>query len=42
MILKNEFESLGFNAKWIEMPFEMKRGGHLTAERTGTKGKGFC
>ena len=39
MILKNEFESLGFNAKWIEMPFEMKRGGHLTAERTGTKGK---
>jgi len=39
MIFKNEFESLGFNAKWIEMPAEMKRAGHLTAERAGTKGK---
>jgi glutamate carboxypeptidase len=39
MIFKNEFESLGFTAKWIEMPAEMKRAGHLTAERAGTKGK---
>ncbi|MDQ3710932.1 MAG: M20/M25/M40 family metallo-hydrolase [Acidobacteriota bacterium] len=39
MIFKNEFESLGFTAKWIEMPAEMKRAGHLTAERIGTKGK---
>ena len=38
-IFKNEFESLGFNAKWIEMPAEMKRGGHLTAQLSGTKGK---
>ena len=38
-IFKNEFESLGFNAKWIEMPAEMKRGGHLTALLNGTKGK---
>ncbi|MBA4185052.1 MAG: M20/M25/M40 family metallo-hydrolase [Acidobacteria bacterium] len=39
MIFKNEFESLGFTAKWIEMPAEMKRAGHLTAVRAGTKGK---
>ncbi len=39
IIFKNEFESLGFTAKWIEMPAEMKRSGHLTAERGGTKGK---
>ena len=39
MIFKDEFESLGFTAKWIEMPVEMKRAGHLTAEKKGTKGK---
>ncbi|MCY7346946.1 MAG: M20/M25/M40 family metallo-hydrolase, partial [Pyrinomonadaceae bacterium] len=39
MILKDEFESLGFTAKWIEMPVEMKRAGHLIAEKKGTKGK---
>jgi glutamate carboxypeptidase len=39
MLLKPEFESLGFTAKWIEMPAEMKRAGHLLAEKKGTKGK---
>ena len=39
MVFKQEFESLGFLAKWIEMPFEMKRAGHLLAEKAGTKGK---
>ena len=39
MVFKEEFESLGFTAKWIEMPAEMKRAGHLVAEKTGTKGK---
>lgn len=39
MVFKQEFESLGFNTKWIEMPVEMKRAGHLIAEKTGTKGK---
>ena len=39
MVFKQEFESLGFNTKWIEMPVEMKRAGHLTAEKIGTKGK---
>lgn len=39
MVFKGEFDSLGFQTKWIEMPPEMKRGGHLWAEKTGTKGK---
>ena len=38
-VFKAQFESLGFSAKWIEMPSEMKRGGHLLAEHSGTKGK---
>jgi glutamate carboxypeptidase len=33
------FESLGFTAKWISMPPQMKRAGHLLAEKSGTKGK---
>jgi len=38
-IFKKEFESLGLTAKWINMPVEMKRAGHLLAEKPGTKGK---
>jgi glutamate carboxypeptidase len=38
-IFKKEFESLGLTAKWINMPAEMKRAGHLLAEKPGTKGK---
>ena len=39
MVFKDEFASLGFTTKWLEMPVEMKRAGHLLAEKTGTKGK---
>lgn len=39
MVFRREFESLGFVAEWIEMPAEMKRAGHLLAEKTGSKGK---
>lgn len=39
MLFKKEYDSIGFNTKWIEMPTEMKRGGHLVAEIKGTKGK---
>jgi glutamate carboxypeptidase len=39
MVFKQEFESLGFITEWIEMPAEMKRAGHLRAEKPGTKGK---
>ena len=39
MIFIKELEALGFAARWIEMPKEMKRAGHLIAERRGGKGK---
>ncbi|MBV9214593.1 MAG: M20/M25/M40 family metallo-hydrolase [Acidobacteria bacterium] len=35
----DEFKSLGMTVKWIDMPPEMKRAGHLVAELPGTKGK---
>lgn len=38
-VFKAAFESLGFSARWINMPVEMKRAGHLLAEKKGTKGK---
>ena len=38
-IFKAGFESLGFTTRWIDMPVEMKRAGHLLAEKKGTKGK---
>jgi glutamate carboxypeptidase len=38
-VFKAEFESLGFSARWINMPVEMKRAGHLLAENKGSKGK---
>jgi glutamate carboxypeptidase len=38
-VFKAGFESLGFTAKWISMPPEMKRAGHLLAEKSGSKGK---
>jgi glutamate carboxypeptidase len=39
MLFKAQLEALGFTARWIDMPSEMKRAGHLLAERKGTKGK---
>jgi glutamate carboxypeptidase len=39
MVFKKELESLGLTAKWIDMPAEMKRAGHLLAETKGTKGQ---
>src|SRR5215204_894057 len=39
MIFKKELEAIGFTARWIEMPKEMNRAGHLIAERRGSKGK---
>ena len=32
-------EDLGFKTRWISMPVEMERGGHLFAETDGTRGK---
>ncbi|MDQ2974772.1 MAG: M20/M25/M40 family metallo-hydrolase [Acidobacteriota bacterium] len=39
MVFQKELESLGLTAKWIDMPPEMQRAGHLLAQTTGTKGK---
>ncbi len=38
-IFRREFESLGMTVRWIEMPPEMKRAGHLVASTNGSKGK---
>jgi len=38
-LLEPEFKKIGFETRWISMPSEMKRAGHLFAERKGTKGK---
>ncbi|HQU86259.1 MAG TPA: M20/M25/M40 family metallo-hydrolase [Pyrinomonadaceae bacterium] len=39
MIFKKELDALGFQTKWLDLPAEMKRAGHLIAERKGGKGK---
>lgn len=39
MTFGKEFEALGMTIKWIDMPPEMKKAGHLVAELPGTKGK---
>lgn len=39
-IYRAEFDKLGLNTKWIELPAGMKRAGHLVAETApGTRGK---
>lgn len=38
-LFREQFDQLGFTTRWVEMPPEMKRAGHLFAEHTGTKGK---
>jgi glutamate carboxypeptidase len=38
MVFKEQLDGLGFTSTWLEMPAEMKRAGHLVAERKGTKG----
>jgi glutamate carboxypeptidase len=38
-IFATEFESLGFATRWVEMPPEMQRAGHLVATREGKQGK---
>lgn len=39
MVFKDAFDNIGFETKWIEMPAEMGRAGHLFAETSGYKGK---
>lgn len=39
MVFKKELDAMGFDSKWIDMPAEMKRAGHLMSELKGVKGK---
>jgi glutamate carboxypeptidase len=34
-----ELRKIGFSTRWVEMPTEMKRAGHLVAESSGGRGK---
>ncbi|WP_108867371.1 M20/M25/M40 family metallo-hydrolase [Aquimarina aquimarini] len=38
-IFKKQFEDINFQTRWIDMPAEVNRAGHLFAETTGNKGK---
>ena len=38
-LFAQEFEALGFKTRWVDMPAEMRRAGHLVAERTGDQGQ---
>jgi glutamate carboxypeptidase len=38
-VLATELEAIGMTTRWLDMPPEMKRAGHLRAETTGTRGK---
>jgi glutamate carboxypeptidase len=38
-LFRQEFDQLGFQTRWIDMPAEMRRAGHLLATREGTQGK---
>jgi glutamate carboxypeptidase len=37
-LFRTEFDALGFQTRWIDMPPEMKRAGHLLATRAGQSG----
>lgn len=39
MEFKKELDAMGFTSKWVDMPAEMKRAGHLLSEHKGAKGK---
>ena len=39
MIFGDEFKALGMAVKWLDMPIDMKRAGHLVAETNGKTGK---
>ncbi len=38
-ILQTELKTLNFQTRWVDLPEEMERGGHLFAKRSGNKGK---
>lgn len=38
-LFRQQFDQLGFKTRWIDMPPEMRRAGHLLATREGKQGK---
>lgn len=38
-VFQKAFDAIGFKARWVDMPAEVNRAGHLFAERKGTQGK---
>ncbi|MGO4475814.1 M20/M25/M40 family metallo-hydrolase [Massilia sp. 2TAF26] len=38
-LFRDQFDELGFKTRWIELPSDMQRAGHLLAERRGKQGK---
>jgi glutamate carboxypeptidase len=38
-VFREQFDQLGFKTRWIDMPTEVKRAGHLLATREGKQGK---
>jgi glutamate carboxypeptidase len=38
-LFRKELDALGFSTRWIELPPEMRRAGHLVATRDGNRGK---
>ena len=38
-LFEAELRGLGFEVRWVDMPREMRRAGHLVATREGTRGK---
>ncbi len=38
-LMRSEFDHLGFSTRWVDMPREMERAGHLIAHREGRQGK---
>jgi glutamate carboxypeptidase len=38
-VFSRELDQIGFETRWIDLPPEVNRAGHLFAERTGTRGK---
>jgi glutamate carboxypeptidase len=36
-LYRAELDALGFKTRWVELPAEMRRGGHLVAERSGPR-----
>lgn len=38
-LFMREFAALGFQTRWLDLPPEVNRAGHLLATRTGTQGK---